>query len=176
MKKLLFLLPVLLLSCTKEVSTSDLTAENDSLMATDATAVDQISDSVANGKIILNEESNLAQNNATFRAVEGNKIIKTINGEMIPLIISDELTSKNQQFVLKIKNFKRKEIKGKIIPENPKMNIRFNQIRLSNGELDGPFGLDLNYQVEKEGEIWLMIEKSNMASGETTGKFTVELN
>ena len=175
MKKLLLLIPVLIFSCTKEISTSEIVAENDSVIATDATFVDEISDSGANGKVILNDESDLAEIDSKFRVIEGRKIIKTINGAMFPLKVSDEFTSEDQQFVLKIKNFKGKKITGKIIPENPEMNIRFNQIKLPNGEFDGPFGVDLNFEIDRNGEIWLIVGKNLMASGASTGKFSIEL-
>ena len=55
------------------------------------------------------------------------------------------------------------------------MNIRFNQIKLADGEFDGPFGRDISYLIKKSGEIWLLISKSNMASEKATGKFTVSL-
>lgn len=34
---------------------------------------------------------------------------------------------------------------------------------------------NLNYDIKEKGEIWLIIGKNLMASGENTGKFTVNL-
>lgn len=175
MKKFLLFLPILLLSCNKEKATSKISTQNDSVMVSDATVVDQLSDSLANGKVILKDENSLAENDPTFRVLQGNKIIKTINGDNLPRKISDEFTSADQQYLLKIKNFKGKKITAKIIPENPDMNIRFNQIKLANGDFDGPFGLNVDYNIPENGEIWLIISKSNMASGESKGKFTINL-
>ena len=56
------------------------------------------------------------------------------------------------------------------------MNIRFNQIKLANGDYDGPFGREISYDIKQKGEIWLIVSKSNMASGETKGKFEIELH
>ena len=94
---------------------------------------------------------------------------------MIPLTLTDEFTTENQQYIIKIKNFNRPKIFGAITPKNPKMNIRFNQIKLSDGSLDGPFGREITYEIPQKGEIWLLIGKSNMASGEITGEFSVFL-
>ena len=55
------------------------------------------------------------------------------------------------------------------------MNIRFSQIKLPNGNFDGPFTQDISYEVKEKGEIWLIIGKSNMASGEAKGKFKVTI-
>jgi len=55
------------------------------------------------------------------------------------------------------------------------MNIRFNQIKLPSGETEGPFGREMLLKTKEKGEIWLIIGKSNMASGETKGKFSVSI-
>ena len=55
------------------------------------------------------------------------------------------------------------------------MNIRFNQIKLANGDYDGPFGREINYEIKEKGEVWLIIAKSNMASGDATGKFKIRI-
>ncbi|MDN3606575.1 hypothetical protein [Kaistella yonginensis] len=175
MKKLLLLIPIFLISCTKEIATAEITTENDSVIVSDGTFVESDSDSFANGKVILNDDDNSTETDPTFRVVQGGKITKTIDGNRLPLKISDEFTSSDQQYILQIKNFKGKKITGKIIPENPEMNIRFNQIKLPNGEFDGPFGVDLNFEIDRNGEIWLIVGKNLMASGASTGKFSIEL-
>ena len=94
---------------------------------------------------------------------------------MVPLTITDEFTTDRQKYILKIKNFKDKKIVGKITPQNSDMNIRFNQIKLPNGDFDGPFGQEINYNVKENGEVWLLIGKILMASGNAKGKFTINL-
>ena len=131
-------------------------------------------DSSANGLVVLDQEKPKTVSK-TFRVIAGDSIIKTINADMIPLTISDEFTTDQQKFVLKIKNFDGKKIVGKITPSNSNMNIRFNQIKLANGDYDGPFGLEMSEDISKPGEVWLIIGKSLMASGEAKGKFTVNI-
>ncbi|WP_051190350.1 hypothetical protein [Kaistella palustris] len=174
MKKLIVLLPVLLFSCNKKEAVTETSANRDSAVAVDHNEVEKPFDSTATGITTLPHEP--AKNaSATFRVAEGNKIIKTINGDAIPLKISDEFTTDDQSYILKIKNFTNRKITGKIVPENSAMNIRFNQIKLADGSYDGPFGREISYDVPKPGEIWLLVSKSNMASGETRGKFTIGL-
>lgn len=120
------------------------------------------------------DSAQTTQNNA-FRYVEGRTIIKIINGDMLPLSLEENFTNSDQQYIIKIKNFQGGEISGKVIPENPQMNIRFNQIKKADGGYDGPFGREISYSVESPGEIWLILGKSNMASGNATGPFVVEL-
>ena len=38
----------------------------------------------------------------TFRIIDGDRIIKTINANMIPLTISDEFTTDQQKLILKM--------------------------------------------------------------------------
>lgn len=172
MKKLLILIPLMILSCKKNETLAEATAKQDSEKISEP-IIDssKIKDSIINNAPATKE----VLRTGIMREIEGNKIIKTLNADMIPLTITDEFTSDNQQFILKIKNFNGKNISGKITPENPEMNIRFNQIKLPNGDYDGPFGREISYKISEKGEIWLIIGKSNMASGEAKGKFSVNI-
>ena len=169
------LIPVILFSCNKKEAVSQNTASADSVMVSDQIVIQNKMDSAANGIVSIDENNAAKESFETSRVVESNKIVKTINGEMLPMEIADEFTENDQQMIIKIKNFTGKNIDGKIDPTNPKMNIRFNQIKLPNGDYDGPFGRDIHYDIKEKGEIWLIIAKSNMASGDVTGKFTVSL-
>ena len=175
MKKLLAILPLLILSCQKNETVSETTTTNDSAIVLDQSIIDYEMDSAANGFVTIDENKAVKKSSKTFRVIAGDSIIKTINGDMIPLKISDEFTSDQQQYILKIKNFTGKKISGKITPENSDMNIRFNQIKLANGSFDGPFGLEMKMDINESGEIWLLIGKSLMASGKSKGKFSVEI-
>lgn len=172
MKKLLFLIPLLIISCQKKETVSESSATKDSAISANLDGA--ITDSSKNGVVVMKEEKP-KEISDTFRVIKGDSIIKTINGDMIPLTISDEFTTEKQKFILKIKNFTGKKIMGTVNATDKDMNIRFNQIKLPNGELDGPFGREINYDVKQNGEIWLIIGKSLMASGKSTGKFTITL-
>lgn len=175
MKKLFLLIPVLLLSCNKKEAVAETTLTQDSMVVVDQPLVENSQDSANRGLVILPEAQTPKEMAKAFRVMEGNKIIRTINADMIPLKVTDEFTTNDQQYILKIKNFSGSKISGQITPENPDLNIRFNQIRLADGKFDGPFSREMTYDVKEKGEIWLLISKSNMASGESKGKFTVNI-
>lgn len=165
MKKLVFVGLFLILSCSKE-QTSD---------------VAEISDTSNTGsaKEIIDSAENETQANLDTTVVDsqpaddGSEIVKMISGDGIPLELTEEFTSDQQQFIIKIRDFTGSNISAAIIPEKPSMNIRFNQIKLPNGEYDGPFGREISYKIQQNGEIWLIVGKSNMASGTARGKFKV---
>lgn len=176
MKKLIAILPLLLImSCTKKEVVAENTTKNDSVILTDQNTIDNKMDSAANGTVSLDEDKALKESFKTVRTIDGDRIIQNISAEMLPLTIHDEFTNDHQKLFIKIKNFTAKKIVGKVTSDNSDMNIRFNQIKLPNGEYDGPFGADLDYQIEKPGEIWIIVGKNLMASGKPTGKFTVSL-
>ena len=164
MKKLILLIPIFLLSCNK----------TESVKMSTSTA-----DTIAQNPILEYDTAKVAGTTAgrqgMMREVDGNKIIRTADAQQIPFSIGEEFTEEDQQFILKIKNFKGRNITGEITPENPYMNIRFNQIKLPNGSFDGPFGRQINYAVKGGGELWLIIGKSNMASGNVKGNFSVDI-
>lgn len=175
MKKLIVLIPLMILSCQKNEAVTETTSNNDTIMLSDQNALNTKMDSAANGIVSLDEKKAAKVAFKAFRVVDGDSIIKVINGEMLPLTISDEFTTDDQKFILKIKNFKGKKIVGKVTPISSNMNIRFNQIKFANGEFDGPFGADISEEIKEPGEIWLIIGKNLMADGSRKGKFTVSL-
>lgn len=170
MKKLLFLIPVIVFSCSRKKEVSEIPVKNNQTESGQERKEEKQADSLQISKDVA-----AAETQDILRISEGDKIIRTVNSARIPTAISDEFTDDRQQLIIKIKNFDRQNISGKITPENPQMNIRFNQIKLPDGSYDGPFGRELTYKSKDRGEVWLMIGKSNMASGEAKGKFTVAL-
>lgn len=116
----------------------------------------------------------LSEKNA--RSIEGAKVVYQIPASHLPIKLEDEFGDGINEIVIKISNYKKDKISAAILPENAMMNIRFNQIKLPNGTLDGPFGREIqSYSISKNGEVWLVVGKSNMASGDDTGKFKIEL-
>lgn len=165
MKKLSFLLPVLALACSKTETVNP--APSPSISISDSSAAPKGS--------AVELPADTAGVNQAFRVVESNKIIRTINGDMLPVTLSDEFATPGQQYIIKIKNFKSKQVSALIHPADSTMNIRFNQIRYADGTYDGPFGRSLSLPVSEHGELWLLVGRSNMASGNDTGKFSINL-
>ncbi|MGZ5197632.1 MAG: hypothetical protein ACXWB7_06755 [Kaistella sp.] len=169
--KIPMLIPIVLFSCNKKESVTQTHSNMD-------TVTQQISVEHSNVKDTLNKPVEIIQQNGRqgmMREMEGNKIIRTADANMIPFNIGEEFTADDQEFILKIKNFERENISGAITPEKGEMNIRFNQIKLPSGETEGPFGREMIFKTKEKGEIWLIIGKNNMASGETKGKFSVSI-
>jgi len=110
-----------------------------------------------------------------MRDVKEGKITRTVDAEQLPVTLGEEFTEDGQECTLKITGFSKPNIKAKISTNQKDFNIRFNQIRLPNGDYDGPFGREITYDVKEKGEVWLIIGKSNMASGNTKGSFTVSI-
>ncbi|WP_449388490.1 hypothetical protein [Chryseobacterium lineare] len=179
MKKILLLIPLIIISCKKESKIQE-TQNTDSLStATEQTAPAEKTDSSAikiKDSVINNApKTKEVLRTGVMREVKDGQIVRTVDGEHLPITLGEEFTKDNQELVLKITDYTNPEIKAKISTKEKDFNIRFNQIKLPNGDYDGPFGRDLTYELKAKGEIWLIIGKSNMASGNTKGNFTVSI-
>ncbi len=180
MKKLFLLIPLVMLSCKKESSVTETqNQDTDSLSAvqqpapagnTDSEAL-KIKDSIINNAPKTKE----VLRTGVMREVKDGQIIRTVDGERLPITLGEEFTGENQELVLKITDFGNSQIKARISTKEKDFNIRFNQIKLPNGDYDGPFSRDLTYDIKEKGEVWLIIGKSNMASGNTKGNFNVSI-
>lgn len=167
------------ISCKKETSTTSSTS-NDSINLVESNSIETIidssgikkEDSILNNKPFIKEDVK----KGLMREIQNNKIIRTIDAARLPVTIDEEFTQENQELVLKILHFPNKNISAKINTDEKDFNIRFNQIKTPNGQLDGPFGRDLSYELSSKGEILLIIGKSNMASGKTMGLFSVSID
>lgn len=156
-------------SCKKAVPMKD--NNSDSVIVSEQKANTLPSDS-QNLQIEKDSSNNINHD----RSVEKNgQIIKVVDGEVLPFIIDEKFTDKNQKLILKIRNYEKSNLKASIIPQNDKMNIRFNQIRTPDGKFDGPFGREISHAIPKTGEVWLIIGKNLMAEGEIKGDFSVRV-
>ncbi len=178
MKKLLFLIPLLIISCKKDPAVSE-TSVGDSAVLTKYSAPLENKDSSAlrmKDSVINNApKTKEVLRTGVMREVKDGQIIRTVDAEHFPLTLGEEFTKDGQELILKITNFNKPNIKAQISTKEKDFNIRFNQIKLPNGDYDGPFGREITYDAEGRGEVWLIIGKSNMASGNTKGSFSVSV-
>lgn len=178
MKKSLLLIPLIIVSCKKETAVSE-TLSRDSSVVTEQPAVPEKTDSAAlriKDSVINNApKTKEVLKTGVMRDVKEGKITRTVDAEQLPVTLGEEFTEDGQEFTLKITGFSKPNIKAKISTNQKDFNIRFNQIRLPNGDYDGPFGREITYDIKEKGEVWLIIGKSNMASGNTKGSFTVSI-
>lgn len=178
MKKSLILIPLIILSCKKEASVTGTQTEKnpDSLIRSEDPYLPLEDSSEARKDSIINNAPATKEvlRTGVMRDIEGNKIIRIADAEQLPFTIGEEFDKDDQEFILKIQNFSNGQISAEVKPENDRQNIRINQIKLPDGSYDGPFGRKIeNYRIPENGEVWLIIGKSNMASGETGGSFSV---
>ncbi|MDF2932456.1 MAG: hypothetical protein K0R36_1787 [Chryseobacterium sp.] len=177
-KSILLLIPLMILSCKKEAPVSD-APQKDSVIVSEQPApnsgfdsVDKTQrDSVINNAPVTKE----VLRTGVAREEKDRVIVRLADGERLPFTIGEEFTDKHDKLILKISNFSKPKITAKISTKQQDFNIRFNQIKLPDGKMDGPFMREITYDVPKSGEVWLIIGKNNMADGKTTGSFSVSV-
>ncbi len=178
MKKSLLLIPLIIISCKKDPAVTEV-SHKDSTMVTEMpdsvhkadSAVLRKKDSIINNAPVTKE----VLRKGVMRSEKDGQIVRTADASQLPFTIGEEFKKDDQELVLKLTNFEQAHIKAKISTKEKDFNIRFNQIKLPNGNYDGPFGREITYDIPEKGEVWLIIGKSNMASGNTKGHFTVSI-
>ncbi|NML70249.1 hypothetical protein HHL23_10615 [Chryseobacterium sp. RP-3-3] len=178
MKKSLLLIPLIIISCKKEANISE-TPNMDSAVVTempDASAKADSAelrkkDSIINNAPVTKE----VLRKGVMRSEKEGQIIRTADASQLPFTLGEEFTKDGQELVLKLTHYDKTTIKAKISTNEKDFNIRFNQIKLPNGDYDGPFSREIIYETKGKGEVWLIIGKSNMASGNTIGSFNVSV-
>lgn len=178
MKKSLLLIPLIIISCKKEPNITEtpnkdsvvVTEMPDSAVKTDSAAIRK-QDSIINNAPATKE----VLRKGVMRSEKEGQIVRTADASQLPFTLGEEFTKDGQELVLKLTHYDKPTIKAKISTNQKDFNIRFNQIRLPNGDYDGPFGREITYEIKGNGEVWLIIGKSNMASGNTKGSFNVSV-
>lgn len=150
--KYLALIPLFLVACKKEPEVKDQKMDT-------ITTIEKPADSLST---ILKTEK------------ESNQNIVTVDASKMPIRLNLEITNPNDQLILRLENVNQPNIKGYLKTAKP-MNIRFNQIRMPDNTFDGPFGQTIDYETRQKGEYWLILAKSNMASGTPVGKFFIKV-
>jgi len=171
-KSILLIIPFMILSCKKEATVSD-TAQKDSSAISELQTPQSRLDSanMSENDSLLKKDS---VNKQLIREEKDKVIIITKDGSS-SFKIDEEFTDKHDKLILKITNFNKPKISAKITTKQQDFNIRFNQIKLPDGKMDGPFMREITYNVPASGELWLIIGKNNMADGKTTGSFSVKV-
>lgn len=163
---------LLLVSCKKTVPSQE--KQTDSVIVSEQSSNALNSDSA---KVKVNNDTLMKQNvkSDTLINKQNGEAVKLVDGEKLPSTLEYEFTDKIQKLIVRITNYNKAQLKATILPESNKMNIRFNQIKLKDGQYDGPFGREISYKISGKGEVWLIIGKNLMADGENTGRFSVRI-
>lgn len=80
-----------------------------------------------------------------------------------------------QNVILEFKAEGYKKIKGYLSSQDSLANIRFSQILLPDGTMDGPFGRDIDYKISQNGTYRISVHENSMAGDPWAGDFTVDL-
>lgn len=178
MRKSLLLIPLIIVACKKDPNGAEMPSKDSvavselpSKTSTADSAVLRKKDSIINNAPVTKE----VLRKGVMRNEKEGRIIRTADASQLPFTLGEQFTKDGQELVLKLTHYDKPTIKAKISSNEKELNIRFNQIKLPNGDYDGPFGRDISYETPGKGEVWLIIGKSNMASGNTTGSFTVSV-
>ncbi|MCS3530832.1 hypothetical protein [Chryseobacterium sp. JUb7] len=178
MKKSLLLIPLIIISCKKDPAVTE-TQNKDSMALTKQADSAAVVDSVALRKkdSIINNAPATKEvlRTGVMRNLKEDQIVRTADAGQLPFTLGEEFTKDGQELILKITDFDKPTIKAKVSTKAKDFNIRINQIKLPNGDYDGPFGREITHEIDGKGEVWLIIGKSNMASGNTKGSFTVSV-
>jgi len=83
--------------------------------------------------------------------------------------------NKDQTIYLEFKSEGYKKIKGYLSSQDSIANIRFSQIILPDGTMDGPFGRDIDYDISQNGLYRLSVHENMMAGDPWDGDFYVDL-
>lgn len=67
------------------------------------------------------------------------------------------------------------KLSAKLSSPDSLANIRFSQIFLPDGTMDGPFGRELNYDLPQDGTYKLSVHENTMAGDPWSGNFYVEV-
>ncbi|PIF43147.1 hypothetical protein CLU96_0051 [Chryseobacterium sp. 52] len=178
MRKSLLLIPLIIISCKKEPNVTE-TPNKDSAVVTEMpdsaakadSSVLRKKDSIINNSPVTKE----VLRKGVMRNEKEGQIIRTADASQLPFTLGEEFTKDGQELVLKLTHYDKPSIKAKISTNEKDFNIRFNQIKLPNGDYDGPFSREITYETKGTGEVWLIIGKSNMASGNTKGSFNISV-
>lgn len=171
-KSILLVIPLMILSCKKEAAVSDSVKNDSSVVSELPTPQSQLDSSNMLKSDSLIDKDSLSKE---FVREEQDKVIIITENGSLPFKIDEEFTDKHDKLILKITNFNKPKITAKITTKQQDFNIRFNQIKLPDGKMDGPFLREITYDVPVSGELWLIIGKNNMADGKTAGRFSVSV-
>ena len=163
-------------ACQKE-KTETVTRNDDSVIADKQSAPISLEDSATvrmNDSVINNApKTKEVLETGVMREEKDRVIIRMADGQRLPFTIGEKFTVEHDKLILKITDYTKSDISATIKVKDRNQNIRFNQIKLPDGSMDGPFGKVLVHTVKGKGELWLVIGKNNMADGISTGDFSV---
>lgn len=87
-----------------------------------------------------------------------------------------EIHKQARQYInLKFSSGDYSKVTGVITSSDTMANIRFSQIVMPDGQMDGPFGRDITYDLPVKGDYLLLLHENQMAGDPWEGNFQVTL-
>lgn len=130
----------------------------------------------AGGTHIIDTATTVRHSSLTVTKTNGDSlIIAAVTAGSIPDSIALQVDHAFQRIHVEIKNVTTDSLVATLSMPAGGRNLRFNQIVMPGGAMDGPFGNDIHYGTPKQGNYTLIIGKDNMADGQVEGPVTVYL-
>lgn len=82
----------------------------------------------------------------------------------------------NQTIYIEFPSQGYKKVYAKLSSSDSLANIRFSQIFLPDGTMDGPFGRELEYQLSNDGIYKISVHENMMAGDPWAGIFSIDIN
>lgn len=99
----------------------------------------------------------------------------TVQAGKIPDSLGLKIDHAYQQIHLIIQGITTDSLDASLTAAGEMRNIRFNQIIMPDGRMDGPFGHEIHYKTPQKGNYTLILGKDNMADGKVEGPVTVHV-
>lgn len=121
-------------------------------------------------------------NNSTATATTGNgKIVKPDTSGIVNISLNDgkgtvkTRKDKNQTIYVTFQSEGYKKMYAQLSSRDTLSNIRFSQITMPDGKMDGPFGREMQYDLPSDGTYKLSIHENMMAGDPWSGEFKVSI-
>ncbi len=83
--------------------------------------------------------------------------------------------NKGQTIYIRFESNRFKKLSAQLSSQDLNANVRFSQIKLPDGTMDGPFGQKMDYTLPSDGVYTLSVNENIMAGDPWEGDFTVEV-
>lgn len=119
----------------------------------------------------------ITQADTLFAMLPAETVIQVrVPGESLPVIrLRKTIVSETQSVHVILSDLDEGQLRVGISHSRPDANIRISQIILPDGGTDGPFGQELTYDIRQKGNYTIVINRSNMASGNQSGDVFITL-
>lgn len=125
-------------------------------------------DSLAENYFLIDSSAAILPKESTIK--------QTIAASNLPVVnLHKTISDDNQSVWLTITDLDAGQLRIRIGHSNPEANIRISRLVLPDGNMEGPFGRELLYNVSQKGNYGIVISRNNMASGSPVGDLSITI-